>query len=124
VSELSFWTAADAAELDVLCFELARHSTEHRDHCEACKPCPDYEDWRQHLEECAACRGDAPLTFGPPCPRRAQMITHGDACQRCNPCPTLTKLAEIAVDWRAGRVLKSKAAWLRRYESEREGLAA
>ncbi len=46
MTEFSYWTAADAAELDVLCFELARHSAEHRDHCEACQPCHEYEDWR------------------------------------------------------------------------------
>jgi hypothetical protein len=115
-----YWTAADAAELDVLVYELARRSTEHRDHCEACRPCPEYEDWRRHLDGCRRCQDEAPLTYGGPCSRRAQMVAHGNACPSCNPCPTLTKLAEIAVDWRDGRVLKSKAAWLRQYERERE----
>lgn len=124
MSEFAYWTAADAAELDVLSYELARHSAEHRDHCEACKPCPVYEDWRAHLAVCRRCQDDAPLTFGGPCERRAEFVGHGDACPRCNPCPTLTALATIAVDWRDGRVLKSKAAWLRQYENEREGLAA
>jgi hypothetical protein len=120
VSEFAFWTPADSAELDVLAYELAGHVTEHRAHCAACQPCPEYDDWRRHLDDCRACRGDAPLIFGPPCPRRAQFVAHGDACRRYNPCPTLTNLAEIAVDWRDGRVLKSKAAWLRQFERERE----
>ena len=119
MSELSYWTAADAAELDVLAYELARHSTEHREHCEACQPCVEYEDWRAHLAVCSRCQDDAPLTFGGPCERRAVFVAHGDACTRCIPCPTVTALAAIVVDWREGRVLKSKAAWLRRHEDER-----
>ena len=124
MSELSFWTAADAAELDILVHEAVRLAEEHRARCEACKPgdCPEYVAWRQHLEVCAACRGDAPITYGPPCSSHAQFVAHGDSCPCCNPCPTLTRLVEIVIDWRDGRVLRSKAEWLRRLENVREAV--
>jgi hypothetical protein len=125
VSAFAYWTAADAAEADVMAYELARHgAAEHRATCAACRPCPIYEDWRAHLALCRRCQDDAPVTFGGPCERRAEFIAHGHSCLPCNPCRTLTKLAEIAVDWRDRRVLRSKAEWLRRLENEREGEAA
>ena len=37
--------------------ERDAHASEHRDNCEACKPCPTYEGWRRHLDGCPACRG-------------------------------------------------------------------
>ena len=120
MSVLAYWTAADAAELDVLTHELARRYFEHREHCDACRSdCGQLEGWRAHLEECVACRGDAPLTYGPPCDRRAEFVAHGNSCVRCNPCPTLTRMVETVVEWRAGRVLRSKAEWLRRHEDGR-----
>jgi hypothetical protein len=124
MSELAFWTAADAAELDVLTHELARRYFEHREQCQACQgDCAKLQAWDEHLDVCPACRGDAPLTYGPPCERRAEFVAHGHTCPQCNPCPTLTAMVETVVEWRAGRVLRSKAEWLRRLEQEREAAA-
>lgn len=113
---LEGWTEADAAELDVLVFELCRvYFDDHRSRCLYCQPgdCPELVAWRRHLDECQACRGDAPLTFGPPCDRKRAFIDHGDDCKRCNPCPHLRRAIEAVVDWREGRVLLSRAEYLR-----------
>ncbi|MBA2642809.1 MAG: hypothetical protein H0U82_07785 [Actinobacteria bacterium] len=128
-----WWTAADGAELDVLVHELARSYFEHRERCPACRPgdCPELVAWREHLDECPACRGDAPLTFGPPCPRRREFIAHGSACTmgplnqvpachsiaRCNPCPALRTAIEAVLVWREAPELLSRAEFLR---AERE----
>lgn len=116
------WTPADAAELDVLVYELARGQEYHREHCPACQPgdCPEYVDWRRHLEGCKACQGDAPLTYGPPCPRRAEFVAHGDACVRCNPCPSIRRAIEAVVEWREARDLRSRAESLRAEQNRRE----
>jgi hypothetical protein len=37
VSVPAWWTAADAAELEVLVHELVEVAFEHREHCEACR---------------------------------------------------------------------------------------
>ena len=86
MSALTYWTAADAAELDILVHEAVRLAEEHRARCEACKPgdCP-VRRVAQHLEVCAACRGDAPITYGPPCSSRAQFVAHGDSCVAATP---------------------------------------
>lgn len=114
-TEPSGWTAADAAELDCLVYELTRGYMEHREHCAECQPgdCPVLMAWREHLDACLACRGDAPLTFGPPCDRKAEFIAHGEICKRCNPCPALRKAIEAVVEWREARELRSRAEWLR-----------
>lgn len=114
-TERDGWTPADAAELDVLVFELARGYDEHRKRCPACLPgdCPEYVAWREHLDLCPGCRGDAPLTYGPPCPRRREMIEHGNSCPSCNPCPALRKAIEAVLEWREARGLRSRAEWLR-----------
>jgi hypothetical protein len=118
-----WWTDADAAELDVLVFELSRSYDEHRKRCAACQPgdCPEVVAWRAHLEECLACRGDAPLTYGPPCARRRSFVAHGDACVRCNPCPSVRLAIELVVEWREARELRSRAEYLR---AERKRIAA
>ncbi len=121
------WTAADAAELDALVYELARgYFVEHRKRCEACKPgaCPAYVAWREHLDECPACQGAAPLTFAPPCPRRRQFIAHGANCPRCNPCPHVRNAIETVLEWREARELLSRAEWLRAERDRIGGRAA
>jgi hypothetical protein len=84
VNAASWWTEADAAELDVLVFELARGYDRHRKSCLACRlgDCPEYAAWRKHLDGCPACRGDAPLTYGPPCSRKRAFVAHGGDCPR------------------------------------------
>jgi hypothetical protein len=120
-----WWTPADAAELDVLVFELSRGYFEHRQRCRACSPfpCPVLTQWRAHLEKCKPCQGDAPLTYGPPCSRRREFIEHGDSCPRCNPCPALRKAIEAVADWREARELRSRAEWLRAERERFEGAA-
>jgi len=104
-----WWTEADAAELDVLIFELVSGYFEDRERCEACRTdSPQLDGWIAHLQECAACRGDAPLTYGLPCSRKAEFIAHGDACPRCNPCPRLRKGIEVVLEWRQARELRSR----------------
>ena len=114
MSEL-WWTDADQAEFDALLYELARGHEEHRQRCAACQPgdCPEYVAWREHLDECRACSGDAPLTFGSPCPRRRQMVEHGQTCQRCNPCPSVVLAIKLVLGWREARELQSRAEYLR-----------
>ena len=111
----AWWTPADAAELDVLLFEFARAYDEHRTACRACQPgeCDERVSWRKHLEECAACLGDAPLTYGPPCSRRQRFLNHGQHCVRCNPCPSFQLAIELVLEWRDARELRSKADYLR-----------
>jgi hypothetical protein len=113
---VSAWTEADQAELDVLVFELCRvYFDDHRMRCAYCAPgdCPQFVSWQEHLDECPACRGDAPLSFGLPCHRKREFIEHGDDCKRCNPCPYLRRGIEAVVAWREARVLLSRAEWLR-----------
>lgn len=120
----SWWTPADAAELDVLTFELSRCYLEHRQQCEACRSdCRVYESWREHLETCLACRGDAPLTYGPPCAQRRVFIEHGNACPRCNPCPHVQKAIRSVLEWREARELRSRAEWLRAERQKFENVA-
>jgi len=121
-----WWTPADEAELDVLAFELSRSYFQHRERCAACQPgdCPELVAWREHLDECPACRGDAPLTFGPPCSRKAEFIAHGDTCVRCNPCPSLRLAIELVLEWREARELLSRAEWLRAERDRIGGRAA
>jgi hypothetical protein len=120
-----WWTSADRAEFDVLVLELTRGYFEHREHCEACKPgdCPELVAWREHLEGCPACRGDALLTFGGLCHRKAVFVAHGGTCPRCNPCPSLGPAILLVVDWREARELKSRAQWLRAQRDQLEGAA-
>lgn len=117
-----FWTAADAAELEVLVDMLTRsdEAERHRESCRACRPCPIYAAWKKHKAGCAACLGDAPLTHGPPCEEHARFIAHGGACLPCNLCPHMQRAIRLVVAWREQRLLASKAAWLRRLEDERE----
>jgi hypothetical protein len=65
-----WWTAADAAELDVLIHEFLRAVYRHRD-------------------VCAICSGGGPW------------------------CTPLRQALEGVLEWRDGRVLRSKADWLR-----------
>jgi hypothetical protein len=83
------WTSADAAELDVLVHALTFDYWEHRKRCEACRPepCARYAAWLEHEGGCRACQGDAPLTFGPPCPERRRFLDEHRDCPRCLPCP-------------------------------------
>ena len=63
-----WWTQADSAEMDALVWELCRSYVKHRDRCDACspEPCPMLTGWREHVETCKACKGEAPLTYGLP----------------------------------------------------------
>jgi hypothetical protein len=117
----AYWTPADAAELDVLVHALAFDYWEHRQRCEACKPgpCPRYEAWRTHEAKCKACRGIAPLTFGPPCVERRRFLDEHRTCARCNPCPHLKKAIAEVIAWRETRVLLSRAQALRAELEER-----
>lgn len=107
---------ADAAELDVLAHALVFDFWEHREHCEACnpEPCTEFEAWLEHKAGCRACQGDAPLTFGLPCPDwRERRLEHGRTCPRCNPCPRLQAAIREVCDWREKRLLLSRAEALR-----------
>lgn len=125
MSAPAWWSAADSAEQDVLVAELVRGAFDHRERCRACspEPCATVSAWRRHLEDCAACRGDAPLTHGAPCERRAEFVAHGASCPRCNRCPSLRTAIEVVVDWLGFRELLSRAEHLRA-ERERMGAAA
>ena len=109
------WTEADAAELDVLVHELARGHGDHRERCAACQRggCPALGAWREHLDDCRACRGDAPLTPGQPCHRHREFVDRGDGCVRCNRCPHLAEAIGVVVGWREARILRSRAEALR-----------
>jgi hypothetical protein len=126
MSATAWWTAADSGEMDALVWELCRSYFEHRQRCRSCSPfpCPVLTRWRSHLEECKACRGDAPLTYGLPCERYHEFIAHGDSCRRCNPCPALRTAIEVIVDWRDTRELLSRAEFLRGERAKLEGWAA
>ena len=116
------WTAADQAELDVLTHALVFDFSEHRKHCEACRPepCPDLEAWKAHKAECRACQGDAPLTFGLPCERHEQFLDHNRrGCPRCLPCPHLQAAIAEVLEWREARILLSRAEALRAEAEER-----
>jgi hypothetical protein len=116
----SGWTPADAAELDVLVHALVVDFFEHRERCAACAPgpCPEYDAWRAHRAACRACQGDAPLTFGSPCPDwRERRLAHGRTCPRCNPCAHLQAAIREVCDWRAARLLLSRAEALRAAEN-------
>lgn len=120
------WTEADAAELDVLVFELARDYVGHRSRCKACMPgdCPAVVAWRAHLEECARCEGGAPLTNGPPCPRRRAFLEHADTCPLCSSCSALRSAIDAVLEWQEARELLSRAEWLRAERDRLEGRAA
>jgi hypothetical protein len=110
------WTHADQAELDVLVHALVFDYWEHSKRCGACQPgpCPELEAWNQHEAACDACQGNAPLTYGPPCPDwRARRLEHGAVCARCNPCPHLQRAIVEVLEWREARALLSKAEALR-----------
>lgn len=112
------WTAADAAELDALVYELARGYAEHRERCGACRPdpCPQLESWLEHKDGCRACHGDAPLSHPPSDDCRARhrtFVEHGRTCRRCNPCPRLREAIAVVLDWRDARSLRSRAQALR-----------
>jgi hypothetical protein len=122
-----WWTDADAAELDVLTYELCRgYFADHRERCAYCQPgdCSELIAWREHLAECAACRGDAPLAYGLPCHRKREFIKHGDECKRCNPCPYLRRAIDSVVDRREARALLSRAEYLRAERDRIAGRAA
>jgi hypothetical protein len=80
---LPYWTDADAAELDVLIWELVKVAMIHR-------------------ERCATCAGERGILN----------------------CAPMGEAIEAVIDWRNGRVLKSKAAWLRARQAAREEMAA
>jgi hypothetical protein len=109
------WIEADAAELDVLVYALVVDYAKHRGQCRACQPepCAEFEAWRAHKAGCRACRGDAPLTFGYACQRKQALIDHNRACPRCNPCPCVRAAIGEVLDWRAARMLLTRAQVLR-----------
>ena len=117
-----YWTAADGAELDVLIGTLVGSYFEHRDRCEACRPepCARYEAWLAHEADCRACQGDAPLTYGPSCAERRRFLDEHRDCARCLPCPHLQRAIAEVVDWRAARMLLSRAEYLRAEQRARE----
>jgi hypothetical protein len=106
---VNIWTAADDAELDVLLHALTVDYAKHRDNCDACQPCPYYEAWLEHKARCKACKGIAPLTYGPPCEKPHDAWT----CLRCNPCPHLTGAINEVAEWFEARKLRSRAEALR-----------
>ncbi len=113
---MNYWTAADAAEADVLLWTLTTDFySEHRERCEACRPepCARYAAWVTHEADCRACRGDAPLTFGRPCPERRRFLDEHHGCARCNACPHLQKAIAEVLEWREVRILLSRAEALR-----------
>ncbi len=81
MSRMSWWTAADAAELDVLVFEFVRV---HALHVPGCEECPQRGPW----------------------------------------CKRLRDSFDAVEEWRDGRALRSRAAWLRGQELERERIPA
>ena len=104
----------DQAELDVLLHTLTTDYEAYRQKCEACQPCDVLGAWRAHRIECKACRGDAPLTYGPPCKRRANWLEHNRrGCKRCVPCASLRAAIAEVLDWREARALLSRAQALR-----------
>ena len=80
---LSYWTEADAAELDVLIWELVKAVMIHR-------------------ERCATCAGERGILY----------------------CAPVCEAIEAVIEWRNGRVVKSKAAWLRARQAALEETAA
>jgi hypothetical protein len=119
-----WWTAADGAELDVLVWALVSDYETHRQLCRACRPepCARYEAWLAHEAECLACRGRAPLTYGPPCPQRRRFLDEHRDCVRCLPCPHLQRAIAEVVEWRDARMLLSRAEALR-VERAREAVS-
>jgi hypothetical protein len=113
------WTAADAAELDVLVWALTTDYHEHRQRCEACQPCPEPERWQAHKAACRVCQGKAPLTYGTDCIARDGFQEHFRSCPRCLPCQHLQKAVAEVVEWREARILLSRAEALRANLEER-----
>lgn len=119
-----WWTPADAAEFDVLIYEVARGMDEHRQKCDACnpEPCPVLASYREHRATCWKCSNSikvATKIYGEPCPHYAEFISHGGACARCKPCPGMTRAITLVAEWRHVRALASRAEWLRRQQDER-----
>jgi hypothetical protein len=53
-----------------------------------------------------------------------QHVNHCSVCSEGGPwCPGMVEAFEVVVDWRDGRILRSKAAWLRERETVRGNLA-
>ena len=107
------WTEADDAQSLVLIRALTFDYCEHRRSCPTCLACPELEAWRDHLNQCRACQGEAPLTFGPPCERRRQFLHHDKARCSCLPCPHVVAAVREVVDWHEARPLLSHAEALR-----------
>ena len=55
-------------------------------------------------------------------------FVHGERCSTCRArgrsCPAMLDAIEAVLEWREGRVLRSKAAWLRTRQQAREELLA
>src|SRR5262245_17966971 len=88
------WTPADAAELDVLLYELVDDYQEHRQKCEACKPepCKVLTSYLEHKADCWKCQNGVCVAtdhYGEACWIRTHWLAHTDGCKRCNPCPHL-----------------------------------
>ena len=51
-------------------------------------------------------------------------LLHRESCSTCSAggpwCPSMAGALESVIEWREGRVLRSKAFWLRERQSERE----
>ena len=111
---MTAWTAADAAELDVLLLALVFDYWEHREKCAACRPCDWPDRWKKHKASCRVCDGLAPLTFGTACEKRDQLREHNKTCPACSgPCPHLRRAIGEVCDWREARILLSRAEALR-----------
>lgn len=107
------WSAADSAELDVLLHEIVTRFDEHRRTCPHHQPCEILAAYRRHKETCLCCQGDYPLTHGWQCSARDAFIEHGAGCAACNVCPHIKLAIAAVMDWREGRILRSKAEELR-----------
>jgi hypothetical protein len=115
------WTEADEAELDVLAHALSFDYFEHRERCDACQPCTQYQAFLEHKPECPVCGSDAPLhvhgdrmTLWVRCPQKDALREHNRRrCACCLPCPHLQRAIAEVLEWREARILLSRAQPLR-----------
>jgi hypothetical protein len=114
MSQPSWWSDADQAELDVLWWELVGAVHDHE--CEACQRCPTAEEWLAHKRSCWACSNAIKFETAAcraPCSRYLERLDHIVTCPACSSCSRVTAAIEAVVNWRHARVLRSRAEHLR-----------
>jgi hypothetical protein len=125
VKAAPWWTEADAAELDVLAWELVERVPEHEAQCRTCQALAEPCSSRAAIAREADAFDRAPLSAptGFYAAMRRRLAEHEASCRRCElarpgHCAAVDEAIAAVLEWRWKRGLLSRAQYLRQRQEE------